>query len=434
MSKPRPREAKHELRIEGLAAGGSAIARLPDGRVVFVERGAPGDLVEVVIDERSAPVRGRIARITEAGAGRVEPTCPHVKACGGCDWMHLSVPAQERAHVAIVRSVLTRATGQAELPSIRVHAAPEPLRYRTRARLFLRAERTGVRLGYRAEGSHELVAIESCAVLAPALAPVLAELPEVLQGSLGQGDAQVALGQGGRRVVDLEWRGELSSRAFSELDRMVAEGRWAGARVRLEAATVPATFGDPRSWMDGPDAAPLVFAPGTFAQPSEAGAQLLARRTAALAQPATGRPKRIVELFAGSGTLSVLLARGAESFLGIESDPRAAEAARHNLRARELFGKITIGDADAFPIPKGTEVVVLDPPRTGARGASRAIAASRARVVVYVSCDPPTLARDLAILMRSGWTIAEIETLELFPQTSHVETLVRLVRSDRASG
>jgi 23S rRNA (uracil1939-C5)-methyltransferase len=291
-----------------------------------------------------------------------------------------------------------------------------------------------VRLGYRAEGSHELVAVESCAVLAPAIAPVLAELPEVLRGSLGQGDAHVAFGEAGRRVVDLDWRGELSSRAFSELDRMVTQGRWAGARVRLEGARVPATFGDPRSWMDGADGAPLVFAPGTFAQPSVAGAQLLARRTAELAQPAAGRPKRIVELFAGSGTLSVLLARNAESFLGVESDPEAAEAARHNLASRELSGKITVGDADAFPIPKGTEVVVLDPPRTGARGASQAIAASRARVVVYVSCDPPTLARDLAILTRSGWTIADLETLELFPQTSHVETLVRLVRGERAPG
>lgn len=432
MSKPRSRDARYELRIESMAAGGGAIARLPDGRVVFVERGAPGDLAEVSIDERSTPARGRVARVIAPGSDRVEPSCPYVKPCGGCDWMHLSVPAQERAHVSIVRSALARATGQAELPDIRVHSAPAPLQYRTRARLALFAERGRAQVGYRAEGSHKLVAVESCAMLAPAISPVLAELPDVLRGSLGHGEALVALGEGGRRVVDLAWRGELASRAFSESDRMVAEGRWAGARVRLEGARAPAIFGDPRSSMEGADGAPLVFAPGTFAQPSPAGAQLLARRTAELAQPAAARPRRVVELFAGSGTFSVLLARGAESFLGVESDQEAAEAARHNLSSRELTGKIVARDADAFPIPRGTELVVLDPPRTGARGASRAIAASRARVVVYVSCDPPTLARDLAILTRAGWTITNIETLELFPQTSHVETLVRLVRSDGA--
>jgi 23S rRNA (uracil1939-C5)-methyltransferase len=403
---------------------------MADGRVVFVERGAPGDLVEVSVDERSTPRRGRIVRVLELGVGRVEPSCPRVSACGGCDWMHLSVPAQEQAHAAIVSSALAHATDQADLPSVRVHAAPEPLGYRTRARLFLRAEREGVQIGYRAEGSHKLVSIESCAVLAPAIAPALAELPEALQGSHGYGDALVALGEGGRRVVELEWRGELSSRAFSALDRKVTEGLWAGARVRLEGVTAPATFGDPRIWMEGADGAPLVFAPGAFAQPSRMGAHLLAHRTAALAQPGAARPKRVVELFAGSGTLSVLLAQGAASFLGVESNPEAVEAARQNLASRKLAGKMVVHDAETMPIPRGTEIVVLDPPRTGARGASHAIAASRARAVVYVSCDPPTLARDLAIFTQAGWLITDIETLELFPQTSHVETLVRLVRRD----
>jgi 23S rRNA (uracil1939-C5)-methyltransferase len=144
------------------------------------------------------------------------------------------------------------------------------------------------------------------------------------------------------------------------------------------------------------------------------------------------RPRHVVELFAGSGTLSVLLARGAVSFQSVEIDAEAAATARQNLEARELAAKVTVADADAFPIPHGATVVVLDPPRTGAPGAAKAIAASAARVVVYVSCDPATLARDLGILTGGGkgrFAITDVETFELFPQTSHVETVVRLERA-----
>jgi 23S rRNA (uracil1939-C5)-methyltransferase len=141
----------------------------------------------------------------------------------------------------------------------------------------------------------------------------------------------------------------------------------------------------------------------------------------------------VLELFAGSGTLSVLLARGAASFTGVEIVPEAAAAARENLKARGLAARISAGDADAITVAADTSVVVLDPPRTGAPGAARAIAASSARVVVYAACDPVTLARDLAVLTSRRLAITDIETFELFPQTSHVETVVRLARARATS-
>jgi 23S rRNA (uracil1939-C5)-methyltransferase len=148
----------------------------------------------------------------------------------------------------------------------------------------------------------------------------------------------------------------------------------------------------------------------------------------------------VVELFAGSGTLSVLLGRDAASFLAVEIAPQAVDAARENLRARGLGAdqgvKVTCADADAFAIPAAATVVVLDPPRAGAPGASQAIARSGARAIVYVSCDPVTLARDLAVLAdaKSRFAITDMETFELFPQTSHVETVVRLARRFRSGG
>lgn len=421
---------RETLRIESLAAGGAGVGHLASGEVVFVPRTAPGDLVEAEVRTASKPAQGRVLRIVEASAARAEPACPHLAACGGCDWMHLSTQAQEEGHAAIVKSAITRALHGAAIPEIRVHAASATVGYRTRARLFLRAQRD-VRVGYRAPGSHELAPIDTCIALHPTIAPLVRELAEVLAGARGEGDASVARGAGGLPVVSLAWRGELPASAWAALDAKVARGAWAGARVLLEGAGRPASFGDPRPVLAGADGAPLVIAPGGFAQPSDEGAAQLARRADELSRiPPAGapRPRNVVELFAGSGTLSILLAVGADAFTAVEIDEAACAAARQNLAARDLTARVVPADADAYALPGNASVIVLDPPRAGAPGAAKAIAASSARVVVYVACDPTTLARDLAVIAREKFAITHLETFELFPQTSHVETVVRLER------
>lgn len=347
--------------------------------------------------------------------------------------MHLSMRAQEAAHGEIVRQAVAHAIGS-EPPLVRTHAAPLPLGYRTRARLFVQArgERARVKVGYRVSGTHSLAVVSSCAVLAPALAEALSELPSVLAGSSGEGDVQIALGHRSRLVVDIAFRGELGKDAWAALDRKIAEGHWAGVRVCLSGVTKPAVFGDPRPVLEGADGEPLVIAAGAFAQSSDRGAALLARRVAELGradvEADSGSLGSVVELFAGSGTLSVLLARAASSFVGVEAEEEATRAARQNFSSRALSGKFVTADADRFAIPNRPDVVVLDPPRAGAPGATKAIAASRAQRVVYVACDPATLARDLGVLVRSSYVLTHLETVELFPQTSHVETIARLVR------
>lgn len=445
-----------ELRIQELAAGGAGVARTASGEVVFVAGAAPGDQVEVAIDRGSRPARGRVLRVISPGPGRVEPPCAFVTSCGGCDWMHLAPEAQQEAHAEIIRQAITRATmirqaitratSLRELPPIQVHAAPQPLGYRTRARLFAKAHRGQVQVGYRAPGTHALAAVDRCLVLSDALGPLLGELPGVLRGASGEGDVLVAQGQGGRPVVEIAWRGELGAETWKRLDARVAEGAWAGARVALAGVSRPASFGDPRPVIQGADGAPLVLAPGGFGQPSEEGASALARRVAELAWvEAPARPLHVVELFAGSGTLSVLLARGPgpgpgpggaadgaapglASFVAVEQVPEAVACLRDNLAARGLAGKAVAADADAYPIPARADLVVLDPPRGGAPGAAAAIAASSVRSVVYVSCNPATLGRDLARITSGGLQITHVEAVELFPQTSHVEAIVRLAR------
>lgn len=424
------------VRIDTLAAGGAGVGSLEDGLRVFIPGTAPGDQVVAAIQRGTRPARGQLIRIVEPSVERRDASCPYVERCGGCDFMHISEVAQQAAHAEIVRSAVEHAIGSSP-PTLRIHAAPTPLHYRTRARLFVRAERGPVRVGYRAPGSHQIADVDRCIVLHPSIASVLDDLRVVFAGSKGEGDVQVARGAGGRPCVDVVWRGEISPKAWAAIDQRIASVSWAGARVRADGAKVPATFGDPRPVLEGADGQPLVIAAGSFAQPSDEGANHLAQRVLALSQKdpdvAVDTPSpslgTVVELFSGSGTFSVLLACHATAFFSVESHEDAARAARQNLAARGLSGKVTVADADTFVLPSQADVVVLDPPRSGAAGATAAIVSSRVSRVVYVACDPATLARDLGTLIRGGFALTHLETVELFPQTSHVETLARLVRS-----
>jgi 23S rRNA (uracil1939-C5)-methyltransferase len=186
--------------------------------------------------------------------------------------------------------------------------------------------------------------------------------------------------------------------------------------------------------MLGADGDPLRLPPGGFAQASPSANSALAKRVAELASGS----KRILELYAGAGNLTVLLARGAE-VLAVESDRAACDAARANLAALALSARIVESDAAAHVVPPGADLVVLDPPRSGARAVAERLAQTSAtqtspredrgrggpRRILYVSCDTQTLARDLAILA-PRYMLRVAEAFEMFPQTSHVESVVLL--------
>jgi 23S rRNA (uracil1939-C5)-methyltransferase len=290
-------------------------------------------------------------------------------------------------------------------------------------------------------GTHEPVPVDMCVVLDPTLERVRRELPALFDGAHGRGEVELALGRapaaGDRAlpVLDVRWSGVLAAACFGRLERGVAGGLWAGARLLCGDVVRPAIIGDPTPWMLGADGEPLRLAPGGFAQASEEanarlGSQVMAAMDAMQAsRPAS--PLRVVELYAGTGNFTVLLARRWPAVTGVESNRAACDAARSNVAARGLTARVVEADADAYDWPALTEAVVLDPPRTGARAVAERLASSHVRHVLYVSCDPTTLGRDLAILEPS-YAPVSIETFEMFPQTSHVETLVRLERLGRA--
>lgn len=425
------RTSVHELSIEKVVPGGHGVAFIEHAgqrRAVFVPQVAPGDVVRADVDFESKPARGRLLDVVSASRARVEPPCAVAATCGGCDFMHLTREAQMAGHERILRDSLPPELRE---HSIAAHAAPSSAGYRTRARLQVRAGKK-LEVGFLGAASHDVVETPNCLVLSPELEAIRRQLPTWFRGAKGRGEVRLALGAFPRRspVVDLGWKGDLPAAFFAALEAAIGKGNLAGARVLEEGATRPATLGDPTPWMVGADGLPLKLGTGGFGQASDEGNLLLGTYLRALLDEKPEAPDAsFVELFAGAGNFTTLLAQRTSRLITVESDPAACEAARQNLAARQQKARIVTDDADAFALPRGIRLLVLDPPRTGARLATANITSSKPARVIYVSCDPPTLGRDLAALLAAGYQVSSIASFELFPQTSHVETVVALERA-----
>ncbi|MET0593239.1 MAG: class I SAM-dependent RNA methyltransferase, partial [Polyangiaceae bacterium] len=341
------RPVRLRLAISGIAPGGQGIAHVEHGgerRAVFVPRAATGDVFDANVDFDERPARAEILHLVEPSPERAPAPCPFAEKCGGCDLMHLSREAQHEARRRIASELLERATGETLSP-IAVHAAPSPLRYRTRARLALLAGRGRAGVGYRRTASRHIEDIASCLVLDERLDPLFPLLRAVLAAESGEGEANVALGANGLPVLDLHWRGDLSGRFFTALEGHVTSGALAGAEVWLPEVREPARLGDPRAVTVGADGEPLVVPAGGFAQAHptlnvELGRTVLEFAALDAVRADGGRidngepPRPVVELFAGSGNFTVLLARHTESLVAVEADARATAAARAPLAAR----------------------------------------------------------------------------------------------------
>jgi len=351
-----------ELAIESLAAGGDGVAH-SDGLTVFVPRSAPGDRVRVrVVLVKPRFARAEIAELLTPGPGRREPPCPYYGRCGGCSWLHLDEAAQLEARVAIARAALERIGGRADLPELEVVASPRALGYRARARV---AHEAG-RVGFRARASREVVDVARCAVLDPAT-----------QAALDALRAAPPPGAGEREI-----RGS---------DALLV----AGQRLALP--------------------------PGAFFQANASLWELWVARVLELC----GTGARAVELYCGVGFYTAGLARSFARVVALEGVPAAAEAAAQN-SAAEVVCAAAEDWAPRELARRAPELVLLNPPRAGChKNVSDALARCGARRIVYVSCDPATLARDIARI-GARFRVARVVLLDALPQTHHVELVVAL--------
>ncbi len=413
-----------EGRVRDIVQSGEAVLESEHG-VVFVRGALRGERVLVSLDPKAKrPLRARLVSVLEPAPERVAPVCPHVQRCGGCPLMHASLVEQRALRLGFLAGALRKAGAPSELEIAYTPAEPV-LGYRRRARLAVKGGRAPL-LGYRRERSHELVDIDSCSVLDPVLAGALQPLRALLAPHVaGQGELSLALGQSGpvlvARLPDAQ-----PPALYAACERLRAEGHFAGIALYAAGASMPASFGDASAWSEGADGQPLEGSLGGFSQAHAAVNRALVERVRALCQPAG---QKLLELFAGHGNFTVALAPEALQYTAVEQDRQATVALRRNLERRALKAKVVEADALAYAVPNQLDVALLDPPRAGAPGVLGRLAQKKVARIVYVSCDPQTLARDLAELLPLGYRLTWAEAFEMFPQTADLESVVRLERA-----
>ena len=374
--------------IERVAHGGVCVARVPDGRVVFVRHTLPGERVRIAITEQKKSfLRADAVEVLTPASGRVTPPCPWAGPgrCGGCDWQHVDIAEQRRLKSSVVREQLERLAGlDRDVVVEEVPGSPDGLHWRTRMRFAV--DETG-RAGLRPHRSHDVVPIDDCLIAVRG-----ADVPELVARDWpADSEVSVDVSSAGERAVSIGSPAEL-------LTEHAAGRDW----------SVPV---------------------GGFWQVHPAAADVLAEVVLAFAQATEA--DRCLDLYCGVGLFAGALAPSVASVLAVESDVRAVAAAEANL-AEHAHVSVVRDRVDRWlrRDPQPADVVVLDPPRKGAgRHVVDDIAARQPRVVVYVACDPAALARDLATFTQHGYALADLRAFDLFPMTAHVECVAQIVRA-----
>jgi 23S rRNA (uracil1939-C5)-methyltransferase len=420
-----------ELSIDGLGSAGDGVGRLPDGRVVFVARALPGDRVVVRLTHLRKQVQhAELVRIVEPSADRVEPRCTAVD-CGGCGLMELSGAARLVLARRRVLETLRRLGGlDVERLLGPVNREGDGWHWRHRVRLHASWGGDSWRLGYHARQSNTLVPLEACPVLWPELEAVALAVGRSLTGLPREA-----------RLEELEL--VYSRRDGRAAGRAIGSGpleqykHWLDAALDAGLAGIVAETGGKSFGLGNLELRydharasefDLRFEAGVFTQANPALNDLLVETVLHAVRPAEG--ERLLELHAGIGNFSLPLRMTGVDVTAVEAQPRAAVLCRRNARGAGVELDVrTEDDATAVSDLAGFRAVLMDPPRTGAREAAEAIArASGVTRLVYVSCDVATLARDAAILAAGGFVVTAAHAFDMFPQTSHVETVLALGR------
>ena len=405
-------ESLVELTIDSIAAGGDGVART-GGLVVFVPRSAPGDEGTARVVAKGRFARGALAELRRPSPLRVEPPCAHYTAdrCGGCQLQHLGYEAQLEAKATIIRDALQR-IGKITVARPHVRPSPAPWRYRRKLTLALRRRHSRWIAGLHPyDDPGAVFALRDCPITTEA---VVAAWTEIMRAAelLPAADAL---------------RG--SVRLLTPGTVFVLEGAdtWPTARAFFDAVPAIAALW----WTPTDRRRRLVYTRGGAAPASASFAQVNAPVAEMLRSDVVERasryaPRTLVDAYAGDGDTAAALAGRGVIVVAIELDPDAASACAKRLPSGSRCINARVEDAlpDALP----ADVVILNPPRSGidARVASQLTSAEpRPRALIYASCNPATLARDLARL--PGYQVVDLQGFDMFPQTAHVEAVCELI-------
>jgi 23S rRNA (uracil1939-C5)-methyltransferase len=427
MTQPNPKN-EVTLEINALSYGPYGLGRI-DGRVLMVPHSAPGDTISArVTEERERFSIGELVGVLEPSPLRRVPPCPYVGDCGGCSWQHLNYPAQLKAKQQSVEDALRRIGKLTDFELRPILPSVEEFNYRRRIRL-----QVGVanRLGFYGASSHHLVEIDSCRIADERLNRGLEPLRrwagnlitplehlDIVAGDDEKQTVVVARPAGGFVPRDRTACENLLA-AEEEIDGLIFAGHdWRH------------TWGQPAIAVRLQDGLEYRVDADVFTQVNPQGNRLMLK--ALLDAGHFAKDERLLELFSGAGNFTLALARQSQSVIAVEGHRPALANGKLNAQKNAIDNIRWI----CSPVPRAVAElkkrherfakIVLDPPRTGAKGIEADLAALGAGKIFYISCNPATLARDLAALCKFGYKLRTVQPIDFFPQTFHVEALAVL--------
>jgi len=411
---PRPVLSREPLdaTVDGFTHGGEGVVRI-EGKAVFVPGTIPGERVRVrVVDDRKRWARAELVEVLDPSPDRVEPPCPYVPQCGGCDLQHIAPESQRVLKRRVVIEQLQRLGGIDEPPVAAVRSVGPDTGYCTHARLHAASDG---RLGFHMAGTAEVVPIDQCLVLTPETQSVR----DAIGDDTGAAEVQVrAHASSGTRaaVLDPDPTAPLELPDAPGVDVLLAQPDGSTLAMRGEGILTETVAGRT-----------LSFPAASFFQVSPGAAESLV----AAVLEASGDLGGVLawDLYAGVGLFSLPLAGSGATVQAVEGHKASVEWLTRNAQANHLADRVTAvrEDVRAFverQHPDPPDVIVLDPPRTGAgERTCEQLAELRPAAIVYVACDPAALARDARALGAAGYRLVEAVPLDLFPMTHHVEVV-----------
>jgi len=420
----------HELEITALSYGPYGIGRV-DGKALMVPNTAPGDRIDArIVESKERYAIGEVIRVVNPSPLRQTPPCPYVGRCGGCSWQHLRYDAQLKAKQQSVEDALRRIGKLSDFDLRPIIPSANEYHYRRRIRL-----QAGVAsgLGFFAAGSHSVVEIDSCLIADAHLSAAIAAL-RLWLGEINSAIEHLELVAGdeiNELVVVTQPADSFLASDESACERLVGANNPIGGLIVLAAAGRK-VFGRTLITVKLQDDLALQVDADVFTQVNADGNRQMLDQLLAAAK--FHERDEVLELFCGPGNFTLPMARRVKSIAAVEGYRAAVANGKLNAQNYRLenidwlCAAVPQAVAQLRRQRRHFSKIVLDPPRTGAKGIEADLAALGAATIAYISCNPATLARDLAALVRRGYKLATIQPIDFFPHTFHVETLALLTR------
>ncbi len=429
--RPRIAEIISPLTVETMVNGGAGLAR-HQGQVVFIPHTAVGDTVSCrVTKSKKNFLQAEVVEILKPAPVRQQPLCPVAGECGGCQWQHLPYLEQLSWKESLFRESLTRRCGCEPDRILPIIPATDEWNYRSRVQIKCHNSPAGFVTGFYRPKSHLVVSAEQCPIIAPELNNLLAQLRHIINHTPYASDIEqidLAVGDNGKCSVLVHYSGSDSASLAGLL-----QGEELTADLLIKAADSSELIkvcgdGVMQIAVDSPPIQ-LDYAVGGFAQINLQQNLALVDTVLNLAE-LTGE-EQVLDLYCGMGNFSLPLARRVKAVIGVEGSVVSIEMARHNSRLNEInnvefYSQPAEGALLLFSQQQVIDLLVLDPPRSGAAVTMEELLKTPVKKVLYISCDPQTLARDLGVLVNGGYDLVSSQPFDMFPQTHHCESVTLL--------